>query len=87
MSSTAVVLHNESDTNIVAELKWGAIVVSTATIEKGKKGHLESEYVWYDLYVYKDSAAKPLLAQSNGIYGYSAWVFQGKPGSYEIVAD
>jgi hypothetical protein len=87
MSSTAVVLHNESDINIYAELKWALSKISTAEIAVGQKGHLGCEYVWYDLYVYKDVAEKPLITERKGIYGYSAWVFQGKNGNYEIVAD
>ena len=88
MASTAVTLHNESDTNIYAVLKWGLIQVSTAEILVKAKGHLPCEYVWYDLYVFKDTAEKPLLAQRNGVYGYSSWVFQkAANGTYEIVAD
>lgn len=88
MASTAVTLHNESDTNIYAELKWGLILVDKAEIPAKQKGHLGCEYVWYDLYVFKDTAEKPLLAQRNGVYGYSSWVFQkNAAGGYEIVPD
>lgn len=87
MASTAVTLHNESDVNIYAELKWALSEISTAKIAVNEKGHLPCEYVWYDLYVYKDAVEKPFLAKRTTIYGYSSWVFQGKNGTYEVVPD
>lgn len=88
MSSTNVTLHNESNAPIVAELWWGCFKIDSTTIKMNEKGHLNCEYVWYDLYVYQDIAAKPELARRTGVYGYSSWVFTGtKIGDYHINPD
>ncbi len=86
MASTNLTLHNESDKNIYAVVKWGQIKIAEKTIKKGEKGNLGCEFVWYDLYVHEDRISTPLLMKLPGVYGFSAWAFQGKDNKYEIVA-
>lgn len=88
MASTHVTLRNESDLKVYAKLKWAASKIDDAHIEVGGKAHLDCEYVWYDLYVYRDIQDGELLSKRTGIYGYSSWIFKkNSDGTYYIEAD
>ena len=86
MASTQVTLFNYAGQQVLAELHWGATIISTVNIDNNDSGVLPAEWVWYDLYVYTADSSKTELASITGIYGDSTMeVDTTTQGKYVIV--
>ncbi|MDR1469279.1 MAG: hypothetical protein LBT00_08290 [Spirochaetaceae bacterium] len=91
MSSTSVIVHNRAhwpggnnaDLFIRAELVKDKSKISTAYAHSGEDAKLESENLWYDLFVY-DAEGEALLVGINGIYGDSKWDFVNDGAGYAL---
>ncbi|KAG2496343.1 hypothetical protein HYH03_005573 [Edaphochlamys debaryana] len=65
-ASTRVLVSNQTDDMLAITLRWALTDICTRTVAPGAVVYLPCEYVWYDLYAFKDNEQ---VAYRSGVYG------------------
>ncbi|KAG2496373.1 hypothetical protein HYH03_005602 [Edaphochlamys debaryana] len=65
-ASTRVLVSNQTDDTLAITLRWALTDICTRTVAPGAVVYLPCEYVWYDLYAFKDNEQ---VAYRSGVYG------------------
>jgi hypothetical protein len=76
--------QNNSDTPVIATLRWGDIDVGNCGTAPGGSCGIGSELVWYDVYA-KRADTNQLLATKRGVYGNSSVVLVNDAAGYRLI--